>query len=178
MKQECPGNYPAVISLDNYKTHCSPLERSVALKGICLLVKWKATTENISTVTKKLFIWERHRDVTSIPLKGSGEGRSYDGCLRATLRKHKESSVSREVPSDASIKYISPKWANKNVHQEIPGWVCDTSWWFLLGGTCWCIRPVIRHLNVLLPLTNQYWGCSPPLITPSSFQFSRRRTVQ
>lgn len=38
---------------------------------------------NISALTKKKwFIWERHRDVISIPVKGSGASRSYEICLK------------------------------------------------------------------------------------------------
>lgn len=41
-KWACPPNYPAVVSHDNYKTQCSPRSPSVALKGSCLDLKWKA----------------------------------------------------------------------------------------------------------------------------------------
>lgn len=36
---------------------------------------------------KKWFIWERHRDVISILVKGSRAGRSYEICLKPTLGK-------------------------------------------------------------------------------------------
>lgn len=36
---------------------------------------------------KKWFIWERHQDVISIPLKGSRASRSYEICLKPTLEK-------------------------------------------------------------------------------------------
>lgn len=36
---------------------------------------------------KKWFIWERHWDVISIPVKGSRASRSYEICLKPTLEK-------------------------------------------------------------------------------------------
>lgn len=80
MKPGCPTNYLAVISFDNYKTHCSPLLQSAALKGICLFLKWKVTTENISTVTKS----DLSENVTEMSVKGSRAGRSYEICLKHT----------------------------------------------------------------------------------------------
>lgn len=36
---------------------------------------------------KKWFIWERHRDVISVPVKGSRASRSYEICLKPTVGK-------------------------------------------------------------------------------------------
>lgn len=82
-KWACPPNYPAVVSHDNYKTQRSPRSPSAALKGIRLDLKRKAATENVSTITKeKWFIWERHWGATSVPVRGSGAGRSQQICLK------------------------------------------------------------------------------------------------
>lgn len=97
MKRECPTNYLAVISLDRYKTHCSPLLWSAALKGICLFVKWKARNRKHFYCYTKWFIWERHRDVISIPVKGSRASGSYEICLKPTMKKKIAVSIRKKT---------------------------------------------------------------------------------